>query len=234
MSRGGARAQALAIGSAIVASVLLPVCPAAAADPGGVQAAVMVQVSADEGTLAVAQAFTLAGPGTGSWTMPLLLPESGPLPRMVEKLGDAPGLQVRARGGATAKVRDGLVVLSGTPGTSGDFGAEVQYQVPVSDARVVLAATPLLDIAQAQVIHRGGPYALQVRPLAPFAYREVAEADGTWRYQALAEPVSAGRPIRVAVGRLPTGTGPYRDAGLAVLLAVAAGTVLVLVRRRAG
>ncbi len=221
-------------GLALAAFVALAARPAGAAMPQGPMATVVVEVSADEGSLSVAQAFSLVGGGSGTWTMPLLLPESGPSPRMIEKMGDAPGLELHAKGGATARILDGAVVVSGSPGTSGDFGVEVHWDVKVRDARLVLAATPLLDIARVQVIHRGGPYALQVRLLEPFVYREESEGDGTWRYQDLLEPIPAGQPLRVAVGRLPTGTGPYRAAGLALLLLVGAVAAVGLVRRRAG
>ena len=205
-----------------------------AASSNGPMATILVEISADEGSLSVIQVFSVVAAGTGTWTVPLLLPESGPQPRIIEKVGEAPGLAIRPRGGASARVRDGSVVVSGTPGTSGEFGVEIQWDVHVDDARLVLAAIPTLDVARVQVIHRGGPYAIQVRPLDPFVYREESEGDGTWRYQDLLEPIPAGSQLRVAVGRLPIGTGPYRTAGLAILLFVAAVTVVSIVRRRAG
>jgi hypothetical protein len=234
MNRAGLPTILPLSGLALAVFVVLASPLAAAAAPEGPVATVLVEISSDEGTLSVAQAFSILGGGAGTWTVPLLLPESGAQPRMIEKIGDAPGLEIQVRGGATAKVRDGAVVVSGTPGMSGDFGVEIHFQVPVKDAHLVLGATTSLALVRVQVIHRGGPYALQVRPLAPFAYREESEGDGTWRYQDMLEPLPAGQRLRVAVGRLPSATGPYRTAGLALLLLVATGTAVLLVRRRAG
>ncbi len=210
-----------------------PALPASAAPPERPMATLWVEIGGDEGRLTVAQSLVLLGGGPGSWTVPLLLPETGPQPPRQQRVGEAPGLEVRPRGGASVEVRDGNVVVSGTPGTSGEFGAEVFYPVRVEDSRTVLAAVPGLTLAQVQVIHRGGPHALHVRPMEAFGYREESEGDGTWRYQDLSVPVPAGRPLRIAVGRLPVDSGPYQAAGLGVLAVVAALSVLGMARRRA-
>jgi hypothetical protein len=234
MKRFGQGARFAAFGVAVTVVAGMTSHPAVAAQPTGVVASLIVEIAAEEGAISVSESFQLSGGVTGSWVVPLLLPETGPQPPLVARVGDAPGLEVRGQGGASVRVRDGEVVVTGSPGMSGDFTVQVHYQVAVKDERVVLSTKPQVALARVQVVHRGGPYALQLRPLAAFAYSEESEGDGTWRTQELMEPVPVGGGLRIAVGRLPTATGPYRSAGLAVLLVVAAGAIVMGIRRRNG
>jgi hypothetical protein len=217
-----------------VAAVLAPAgagaFPTAAQGRGRpTMASLSVQVLPSEGGLVVTQAMSLSGaPGEVRYLMPLVLPETGPRPR----LG---GGGVRARGGEGTRVEvtpDGVLVI-GTLGTGRQVIAEASYEVPVSTSRLVLSVTPDLPLAGVTVItRRDRDYGLHVRPLVPFAYREEAGEDGTWVFQTAGDEVPPGATLRIAVGHLPAAVGPYRAAALIIAALVLAGLGLSLLARR--
>lgn len=192
-------------------------------------ASITVQVIASEGGLVVTQAVALSGlPGAVRFRMPLLLPESGPQPRM-------DGGAVRTRGGEGTRVEvtpDGAV-MSGMLGEGRQLVAEASYQIPVASSRLMLATTADVPLIGTTVITRRDRfYGLHVRPLLPFSYREEDGEDGTWVFQTATAEVAPGTPLRVAVGHLPVATGPYRAAALILGALVLAGLGFSLLASR--
>jgi len=197
--------------------------------PGGV---LLVEISAVEGAIQVIQAW-FPGPVSAPVAFPLLLPEEGPSPAIRPAGGEgSEGIQVRARGGARGEFRDGGLWLAGQPNGQEEFGLEVSFRIPVTSSRQMLRAAVTAPLSQVQVAHPGGPHALHVRPLRPYAFREEDEGDGAWRYQQVPGPLAPGEVLRIAVGRLPEARRPYRWAGGALLVSVGLAALFWAMRRR--
>lgn len=206
----------------------------ASAQAGGPMATLVVQVLATDDGLAVAESLRGTGASTAvSWTVPLLVPEDAAGPALVPRNDANPqGIDVKATGGAQAAFSARGILVSAPAGTQ-EFQVQLRYNLPVRAGRLVLSATPEMALSRVQVVtRRSKGYAAQVRPLAPYGFREEVEEDGTWQYLTLLDPVPAGTPLRIALAHLPAPFGPYRAAGVAVVGVALLSLGVVVGRKR--
>ncbi|MBM4396495.1 MAG: hypothetical protein FJ087_12505 [Deltaproteobacteria bacterium] len=222
---------------AVVAAATLAAAQSRAAEPPRSHfASLSVQVLPTEEGVQVSHALRVTGAGEPvSWTFPLLLPEGLPGPVPAPRTDAVPnGIDSKASGGAEVRFEADGIRVTGRPGPSGDFSAQVRYSIPVATGRATFAVRPGFPVGVVQVTTRRTPaYGLHVRPLAPYAYREEVEEDGTWQYLVLGDGIDAGERLEVAVAHLPAPFGPYRAAALGVagLAAVALAWAVIAPRK---
>ncbi len=201
------------------------------APPGlawGAPTFLVAQVVVGEDEVTVIQRLDVAGdPTNAAGLFPFLVPEDGPGPVMAPRSEAVPdGVEVQASGPVRASFGpDGLRLVP--TGGSGDARVEVRYTLPVRSGEMPLVLAPDRTLDRVRLVtRRTAAYAPQVRPLAPYAYDEEDDDDGTWQMLTLRDPVRAGTHLRVFLGHLPARFGPYRTAALLGLVAVAIGVGL--------
>jgi hypothetical protein len=216
----------IALACALVACIgFVPGASAAVGAPAIPTLTVQV-VASDEG-LVVTEALSAQGGGRVAWSLPLLLPVTGPGPALAPKSDTVRnGVETRGQGGSSVSLEADRIAVTGEAGPG--FAAQVRYTLPVTDDRLDLRLSPAMTLGRVQVVTRRSPtYGAQVRPLAPYAVRSETEEDGTWTYLTLLEPLPAGATLKVAASHLPSAFGPYRAAAFAAvalaLLALALG-----------
>jgi hypothetical protein len=166
---------------------------------------------------------------------PLLLPETGPGPVVVQRTGqERTGLDIRAQAGTLARIESGDIWLHRKPGGTGkDLVAEVRYELPADVSRTNLVATTDVDLAGIQVLtRRSREYGLQIRLLAPYGFQEEVEEDGVWQILTALQAVPAGSRLGVSVGHIPAAFGPYRAVAIGFTGALAILLGLGLARGR--
>lgn len=220
------------LGPAILLAVVAtaarpPTCPAAELDQAGMFASLAVQILPIEEGVQVSQSLRVSGPGEAvRFEFPLLVPAGIPGPSLEPRSEQNPGgIDVRASGGASVEHTGSGILVKGSPGPSGDFTVQVRYALRVEVPRATFNLAPATPIQRVQVMtRRDRAFGLHVRPLAPYAYREEVEEDGTWQYLVLQDGIGPGKALGIAVSHLPAPFGPYR----AVALGVAAVALVVL------
>lgn len=199
---------------------LLVPAPAAASP-----AILLAQVLVGEDQVTVIERLDVAGdPRDAAGTFPLLVPEDGPGPVPAPRSEAVPdGVEVETRGPVGASFGpEGLRIAPA--GGPGDARVEVRYTLPVRSADMSLVLAPERTLDRVRVVtRRTAAYAPQVRPLAPYAYEEEDDDDGTWQMLTLRDPVRAGTRLRVSLRHLPAPFGPSKAAALVGLVAVIAG-----------
>ncbi len=199
-------------------------------------AILIAQVLVGEDQVTVVSRLDVAGdPRDAAGAFPLLLPEDGPGPVLAPRSEAVPdGVEVQTSGPVRASFGpEGLrIAPAGGPGNA---RVEVRYTLPVRSAEMPLVLAPERTLDRVRLVtRRTGAYAPQMRPLAPYAYEEEDDDDGTWQMLTLRDPVRAGTRLRVSLGHLPAPFGPYRTAALVGLVAVVVGVGLASLGRGRG